>query len=83
MHNVGTVTPAMHLLLQVVGVVTAVGAEVIKYKVGDHVGVGCMVNSCRSCEACEAHCEQFCGQCAFTYNGCVDALCTSAPLQAA
>lgn len=54
---------------EVVGVVTAVGPEVTKYKVGDHVGVGCMVNSCRSCEACEAHQEQFCGSCAFTYNG--------------
>ncbi len=54
---------------EVVGVVTAVGSEVSKFRVGDHVGVGCMINSCRSCDACEAHAEQFCGQCVFTYNG--------------
>ncbi len=32
---------------EIAGVVTAVGSEVTKYKVGDHVGVGCFVDSCR------------------------------------
>ena len=31
---------------EIAGVVTEIGSEVTKYKVGDHVGVGCMVNSC-------------------------------------
>jgi uncharacterized zinc-type alcohol dehydrogenase-like protein len=45
---------------EVAGVVTAVGSEVSKYKVGDRVGVGCMVDSCRECEACKAGWHQFC-----------------------
>jgi D-arabinose 1-dehydrogenase-like Zn-dependent alcohol dehydrogenase len=36
-----------------VGFVTEVGPEVSKFKVGDRVGVGCMVNSCRDCAACK------------------------------
>ena len=35
---------------EIAGVVTEVGSDVTKYKVGDHVGVGCMVDSCRECE---------------------------------
>ena len=35
---------------EIAGVVTAVGSEVTKFKVGDHVGVGCFVDSCRECE---------------------------------
>ena len=34
---------------EIAGVVTAVGSEVTKYKVGDRVGVGCFVDSCREC----------------------------------
>lgn len=45
---------------EIVGVVTSVGSAVKKFKVGDHVGVGCMVDSCRHCEYCEKHLEQFC-----------------------
>jgi len=45
---------------EIVGKVTAVGADVSRYKVGDLVGVGCMVDSCRHCEACEADLEQYC-----------------------
>ncbi len=45
---------------EIVGVVTEVGAEVSKHKVGDRVGVGCMVNSCRECENCKAGEEQYC-----------------------
>lgn len=55
---------------EIAGVVTQVGAKVKKYKVGDKVGVGCMVDSCRHCEHCENHLEQFCKNgCSFTYNG--------------
>ncbi|MDT5308638.1 MAG: alcohol dehydrogenase, partial [Mycobacterium sp.] len=39
---------------EIAGVVTAVGTEVTKHKVGDHVGVGCMVNSCGHCSSCSA-----------------------------
>ncbi|ETB35045.1 zinc-binding dehydrogenase, partial [Mycobacterium avium subsp. paratuberculosis 10-5975] len=54
---------------EIAGVVTEVGAEVTKYKVGDHVGVGCMVNSCRQCSSCTAGLEQYCKRGAtFTYN---------------
>ena len=45
---------------EIVGKVTAVGADVSRYKVGDKVGVGCMVDSCRQCEACNADLEQYC-----------------------
>jgi uncharacterized zinc-type alcohol dehydrogenase-like protein len=55
---------------EIVGHVTAVGAKVEKYKVGDRVGVGCMVDSCRTCEQCTAGEEQFCDRGAsMTYNG--------------
>jgi alcohol dehydrogenase (NADP+) len=50
-------------------VVSAVGPEVSKYQVGDHVGVGCMVNSCGNCSSCKAGLEQYCKPGAtFTYN---------------
>ena len=45
---------------EIVGVVTAVGAKVEKYNVGDKVGVGCMVDSCQECDQCHNHEEQFC-----------------------
>ncbi|MFK4132561.1 NAD(P)-dependent alcohol dehydrogenase [Pseudomonas luteola] len=45
---------------EIVGKVTAVGADVSRYKVGDLVGVGCMVDSCRHCEACQKDLEQYC-----------------------
>lgn len=45
---------------EIVGVVAAVGAEVTKHQVGDVVGVGCMVNSCRECVSCRAGEEQYC-----------------------
>ena len=54
---------------EIAGVVTAVGSEVTKHKVGDHVGVGCMVNSCGECSSCKAGFEQYCKPGAnFTYN---------------
>ena len=54
---------------EIVGRVTRVGKEVTKLKVGDLAGVGCLVDSCRSCSSCEAGLEQFCGSMVFTYNG--------------
>jgi uncharacterized zinc-type alcohol dehydrogenase-like protein len=54
---------------EIAGVVTAVGPEVSRHKVGDHVGVGCMVNSCGKCSSCQAGLEQYCKNGAtFTYN---------------
>ncbi len=46
---------------EIAGIVTAIGKNVSKFKVGDKAGVGCMVNSCMQCESCksgeEHHCE--------------------------
>ncbi|KAJ1267755.1 hypothetical protein BS78_07G082200 [Paspalum vaginatum] len=53
---------------EIAGVVTEVGKKVTKFKPGDRVGVGCMVNSCRSCDLCAAGFENHCGGIVFTYN---------------
>lgn len=45
---------------EIAGVVSAVGEDVTEWKVGDRVGVGCMVNSCGECEQCLADQEQDC-----------------------
>ena len=45
---------------EIVGRVASVGAGVTKYKAGDIVGVGCMVDSCRTCASCVEGLEQFC-----------------------
>jgi len=45
---------------EIAGVVAEVGPEVTKFAVGDRVGVGCMVNSCRECEQCRKGLEQYC-----------------------
>ncbi|MFJ7746784.1 NAD(P)-dependent alcohol dehydrogenase [Peribacillus sp. NPDC097295] len=45
---------------EIAGIVTDIGAEVSKYKVGDRVGVGCMVDSCGECENCKKGEEQYC-----------------------
>ena len=45
---------------EIVGHVSAVGSDVHKFAVGDTVGVGCMVDSCRGCGACEEGLEQYC-----------------------
>jgi uncharacterized zinc-type alcohol dehydrogenase-like protein len=45
---------------EIVGTVTEVGPEVTLHKVGDRVGVGCMVDSCRECENCLAGEQQYC-----------------------
>jgi len=45
---------------EIVGRVTAVGAEVKKFKVGDYAAVGCIVDSCGTCPACSRDLQQFC-----------------------
>lgn len=45
---------------EIAGVVTAIGPNVTKYKIGDRVGVGCMVDSCGECENCLYGEEQYC-----------------------
>lgn len=45
---------------EIAGIVTAVGSKVTKHKVGDRVGVGCLVDSCRTCAHCEQDLENFC-----------------------
>ena len=55
---------------EIVGHVTAVGAEVTGFKVGDTVGVGCLVDSCGQCGACGEGLEQYCERgMVGTYNG--------------
>lgn len=55
---------------EIVGRVTAVGPEVSRFKAGDLVGVGCLVDSCRTCASCSEGLEQYCEN-GFvgTYNG--------------
>ena len=55
---------------EIAGVVSQVGAAVTRHRVGDRVGVGCMVDSCGECEQCKDGEEQFCTRGAvMTYNG--------------
>ncbi|MET7320053.1 NAD(P)-dependent alcohol dehydrogenase [Streptomyces sp. NPDC005549] len=55
---------------EIAGIVSEVGPGVTKFAVGDRVGVGCMVDSCRECENCKAGREQYCtGGNVMTYNG--------------
>jgi alcohol dehydrogenase (NADP+) len=53
---------------EIVGRVTKVGAHVKKFKEGDTAGVGCMVDSCRTCANCEEDLEQFCPETTWTFN---------------
>lgn len=45
---------------EIIGKVISTGTNVKKYKIGQHVGVGCMVDSCLECSPCKSHEEQFC-----------------------
>jgi uncharacterized zinc-type alcohol dehydrogenase-like protein len=55
---------------EIVGRVTRVGKEVTRFRVGDLAGIGCLVDSCRTCPSCRDGLEQFCTTgSVFTYNG--------------
>lgn len=55
---------------EIVGKVSQLGAAVTQYKIGDKVGVGCFVDSCRTCTSCQDGLEQYCELGAtLTYNG--------------
>jgi len=54
---------------ELTGIVTEVGSKVTKFKVGDKVGVGCLVESCRSCDNCSTDLENYCPAQVWTYAG--------------
>jgi uncharacterized zinc-type alcohol dehydrogenase-like protein len=55
---------------EITGIVSKIGPKVTRYKIGDKVGVGCFVNSCRKCDACKKNLEQYCTDgMVTTYNG--------------
>jgi len=55
---------------EIVGTVKAVGSKVKRFKVGDRAGVGCFVDSCRTCPECQRGQEQYCSVLtSWTYNG--------------
>jgi len=54
---------------EIAGVVTVVGSDVKGFKVGDHVGVGTYVNSCRDYENCNSFLENHCSKFVLTFNG--------------
>lgn len=54
---------------EIIGEVVGVGSKVARFKVGDRVGVGCMVDSCQNCDPCRKGLEQYCVEGpTFTYN---------------
>lgn len=53
---------------EIVGRVTKIGSAVTRHRVGDLVGVGCLVDSDQKCPSCAANLEQFCPHAIFTYN---------------
>lgn len=64
-YNLSTVPVHRH---EMVGLVTKTGENVQKFKVGDRVGVGVIVGSCRTCSICEQDLENYCPKLVFTYN---------------
>ena len=55
---------------EIVGIVTAIGAAVDKFKVGDRIGIGVFIDSCRTCAPCKAGLQQYCeAGMTGTYNG--------------
>ncbi|KAJ8544683.1 hypothetical protein K7X08_017266 [Anisodus acutangulus] len=54
---------------EITGIITKVGSNVGKFKIGDRVGVGCLAATCLKCEYCEDSQENYCDQVQFTYNG--------------
>ncbi|KAL3527934.1 hypothetical protein ACH5RR_012590 [Cinchona calisaya] len=53
---------------EIVGLVTKTGSNVQKFRVGDRVGVGVIVGSCKTCEICQQDLENYCPKVIFTYN---------------
>ena len=54
---------------EIIGVISAIGSEVTRFKPGDTVGVGCLVESCRTCDNCSAGLQQYCtGGMVLTYS---------------
>jgi uncharacterized zinc-type alcohol dehydrogenase-like protein len=54
---------------EIIGIVSGIGSKVTRYKIGDRVGVGCFVDSCRKCNPCRKGLEQYCLEGAtWTYN---------------
>lgn len=67
----GSVFPTVYPCVpghEIVGRVAKIGSAVTKFKVGDLAAVGCLVDSDRTCPACQAGLEQFCTSPIFTYN---------------
>ena len=54
---------------EIIGRVTAAGPDAGRFQVGDLVGVGCVVDSCRECSSCDKGLEQYCAGGVWTYNG--------------
>ncbi len=54
---------------EIVGRVTETGEQVTKYKTGDLVAIGCLVDSCRTCDNCKDDLEQYCPEWVGTYGG--------------
>ncbi|KAH6822281.1 cinnamyl alcohol dehydrogenase 9 [Perilla frutescens var. hirtella] len=54
---------------EIVGIVTKVGNNVTKFKVGDRAGVGCLAATCLKCEYCKEGHENYCDEVQFVYNG--------------
>ncbi|KAL2905938.1 putative mannitol dehydrogenase [Bienertia sinuspersici] len=52
---------------EIIGVVTEVGSKVQSFKVGDKIGVGCIVDSCRCCDSCAEDLENYCPKTIFNY----------------
>jgi alcohol dehydrogenase (NADP+) len=53
---------------ELAGICISIGSEVTRVKVGDHIGIGCIVDSCLECDACKRGEEQMCKKMVGTYN---------------
>ncbi|KAF9618487.1 hypothetical protein IFM89_001888 [Coptis chinensis] len=54
---------------EITGVITKIGSNVSKFKVGDRAGIGCLASSCLECDLCKDSQENYCDNLQFTYNG--------------
>jgi uncharacterized zinc-type alcohol dehydrogenase-like protein len=71
-HQVQGEWPGAHFPLvpghEITGIVKELGKKVTRFQKGDRVGVGCYIDSCRTCFACQSKVEQYCENTVFTYN---------------